>query len=237
MKPQFPLDLRNPPTCRECGRPCTRKIVGPQNPIGNPGRPYYACDDDHENLFSTWDDYEGITNGNPPCKCAPPFVSRRDRSRKGVDFYSCPNRFNGGCGWTRTCNDQLAIVPRPNSIPVAGTVPQFGAQHPLYAAQFSAQYDPRYSPQHGSQYNSQYGSQYGSQNGPGHFPQQFPQSLSPNVPPQFPQQLPPHASQHAPRRQIPPQSRQDIPQYRDSRPWASPQVPVNERGRSCCLLM
>jgi hypothetical protein len=234
MEPQFPLDPRSPPTCRECGNPCTRRIVGPRNPIGNPGRPYYACDDGHEKLFSTWDDYEGITNGNPPCKCPRPFTSRRDKSRRGIDFYSCPNRFNGGCGWSRTCDDQLAIVPRPNNIPVAGAVPQFSTQN-----------DPRYGFHHASQFNSQYGSQYGSQHGPGqypqHFPQQFPPHVSQNVSPQFhqqfPPQFPPRVSQHAPRQQIPPQSPQDIPQYRDSRSWASPQAPVNERGHSCCLLM
>jgi hypothetical protein len=198
MAPQFPLDPRNPPTCRRCGKHCTRLIVTPRNPIGHLDRPYYSCNDGQERTFSTWDDYEGITHGNPPCRCG--FTSRRDTNRKGEDFFACPNRFNGGCGWSMTCNDQLTIVPRPNnSIPVAGTVPRYGAQqHPLYGAQFNAQY--------GTQYNSQYGSQNGHEQFPQHFPQQFPQHIPPPVPPQFP-------------RQFPPQSPQDIPQYRDSRPW------------------
>ena len=43
--------------------------------IGNSGRPYYKCTTDGCSEFFSFDDYGGISEGNPPCHCGRP--SRR----------------------------------------------------------------------------------------------------------------------------------------------------------------
>jgi hypothetical protein len=179
MEPSFPLDPRRGiPTCRMCGRACTRDMVTIRNPIGHVGRFYYHCypcpreRSGAHGVFSTWDDYEGITNGNPRCRCG--FTSRRDTNRTTKeDFFACPNRYNKGCGWSMTCSD--VATPQANSIAVVKTSPQYGNSqygNPQHSnsqygnSQYSnSQYrNAQYStPQYGNPAYSQYGSpQYGN---------------------------------------------------------------------------
>jgi hypothetical protein len=90
----FPLQV--PPTCRECGLPCTHDIVNDRNLRGHVGRPYWTCVNHEPWKFSCWDDTVGITIGNPKCLCS--ITSRRTAGKNG-DFFSCAT---GVCGWTQS---------------------------------------------------------------------------------------------------------------------------------------
>jgi hypothetical protein len=86
MEPWFPLPTA--PLCRACGQPCTSDTTTSPNRNGNGGRPYYFCRaSSHPRHFQCWDDYRGITKGNPRCYCQ--FTSRRS-TNNGNEFFSCP---------------------------------------------------------------------------------------------------------------------------------------------------
>ncbi|KAH8661156.1 hypothetical protein BGZ61DRAFT_281613, partial [Ilyonectria robusta] len=106
MEPSFPL--RVPPTCRRCGKPCTRKPTNDVNTNGNPGRPYYTCVSHSSRVFGCFDDAIGVSRDNPPCQCG--YVSRRTRRNDGEShFFSCPV---GRCGWSLT-DDTPEDTPSP----------------------------------------------------------------------------------------------------------------------------
>ena len=117
MEPQFPLP--NASACQRCGQSCTRQIVSAGNRNGNSGRPYYTCIyGGHPRTFSTWDDNQGIVNGNPRCWCG--FTSRRVTTNgpTPTDFYSCPV---GRCRYS----EGAPLAPEANSIAVVGVPPQY----------------------------------------------------------------------------------------------------------------
>lgn len=62
-------DLKDPPRCRRCERPTSKRMVRPGNAIGNDGRPYYRCD--HCEMFSCFGDMRGVHAPNPRCDCSP----------------------------------------------------------------------------------------------------------------------------------------------------------------------
>jgi hypothetical protein len=96
MLPTYPL--KHTPICRKCNEKCVRISVSDRNRNGNSKRPYYTCKDFGHRKFSTFDDYEGIDPGNPPCKCKQRWTSRRQiNNQDQSEFYCCPV---GGCGWT-----------------------------------------------------------------------------------------------------------------------------------------
>ena len=110
-----PVPATSPPACQRCGQPCTQQIVSEGNRNGNAGRPYYACiSGRHRRTFTTWDDSQGIVNGNPRCWCG--FTSRRVTTNgpAPTDFYSCAA---GGCGYFKDTPEANGIVI------VAGTPP------------------------------------------------------------------------------------------------------------------
>jgi hypothetical protein len=98
MEAQFPL--RRPPTCRQpsCGKPCTLSTVNETNANGHINRPYYFCTNGHPSIFSTFNDSQGIVEGNPQCLCG--WTSRKSITNKEPRkyFYCCPV---GNCGFNR----------------------------------------------------------------------------------------------------------------------------------------
>lgn len=122
MEPQFPLRLA--PACQKCGEPCTRDTVSARNANGNSGRPFYTCMNvSHPRKFSTWDDRQGIVNGNPRCWCG--FTSRRVATNRptSTDFYSCPA---GRCKYS----GDVPLAPEANYIPVVGRAPRYAEPRP-----------------------------------------------------------------------------------------------------------
>ena len=106
MEPRFPLPTA--PSCHICGQPCTRDITSPGNRNGNANRPYYTCmDGTHSRHFLCWDDYEGITRGNPRCHCN--FTSRRSTAYMNA-FFSCPA---GSCNYNQNAPMGLAYQGAP----------------------------------------------------------------------------------------------------------------------------
>jgi len=120
MEPQFPLLIA--PACQECGHPGTKHAVSAWNRSGNSDRPYYFCGR-HRRKFLTWDDDQGIVNGNPLCWCR--FTSRRGTTNGPIptDFYSCPV---GSCRYSQ--NAPPARVA--NSIAVVGGASQDAEPRP-----------------------------------------------------------------------------------------------------------
>ena len=117
MEPQFPLPIA--PACLNCRQSCTREITQAGNPNSNSGRPYYYCiNPRHSRKFSTWDDSQGIVNGNPRCWCG--FTSRRGTTNgpTPTDFYSCPA---GRCRYF----EDAPLAPEVNSITVVSGAPGY----------------------------------------------------------------------------------------------------------------
>jgi hypothetical protein len=98
IEPTFPL--AKPPTCRKCGSPGLYPEVHETNPIGNAGRSYYLCSGTHDNdkgYFIAFDDYGGIFNDNPRCRCR--YTTRLCANRDGKStFFACPI---GQCNYER----------------------------------------------------------------------------------------------------------------------------------------
>ncbi|KAK3067296.1 hypothetical protein LTR53_015920 [Teratosphaeriaceae sp. CCFEE 6253] len=60
-------DIVTPPLCLCCGQATVYAIAQADNPNGNAGRPYYACD--HPGGFLCFADMRGIHVDNPTCDC------------------------------------------------------------------------------------------------------------------------------------------------------------------------
>jgi hypothetical protein len=122
MEPQFPLPA--PPACQTCGLPGARQIVSEGNRNGNAGRPYYVCiSGRHRRTFMTWDDSQGIANGNPRCWCGS--TSRRITTNgpAPTDFYSCAA---GGCGYFK----DAPLAPKANGVAIVGEPPPYVKPRP-----------------------------------------------------------------------------------------------------------
>jgi hypothetical protein len=124
MDPQFPLSRA--PACLICDEPCTLDTVKESNEHGNAGRPYYFClDPSHDRKFSTFNDYKGIYDVNPRCRCG--FTSRRGISNgpNGKEFFNCSV---GGCGFWKRAWSNGSEPPMYN-----GQAPMNPRGPPVYA--------------------------------------------------------------------------------------------------------
>ncbi|PYI08113.1 hypothetical protein BO78DRAFT_417130 [Aspergillus sclerotiicarbonarius CBS 121057] len=96
---------QKPPRCRRCRQRTTKSYVGPMNPVGNAGRPYYKCEPC--GTFACFGDKRGIHASNLPCDCPGSKASRvhltgPGRINTGALFYKCAR---GRCGfWEWKCN-------------------------------------------------------------------------------------------------------------------------------------
>ena len=89
MEPTFPL--HEPPTCN-CGHRANPQTVNSQNPHGHVSRRYYHCDDichGGQSKFVSWNDYQGIVEGNPRCVCG--FTTRIGiNNHNRQQWFHCP---------------------------------------------------------------------------------------------------------------------------------------------------
>jgi len=93
-RPPLPLTQAQAPLCHICGRKCTLDSTRSGN-NGNYGRPRWACEGFGHFKFSTFNDFTGITQGNPLCDCN--YTSRRQKNYQDQsEFYRCPI---GRCYW------------------------------------------------------------------------------------------------------------------------------------------
>ena len=71
----------SPPPCYLCSRPSTLRIVQPNNPNGNAGRPYFKCIPCDR--FLVFADARGNHATNPPCACGVPSKMQAASAWKG----------------------------------------------------------------------------------------------------------------------------------------------------------
>lgn len=111
--PRFPL--QTPPICPDpkCNRSATSGI---SHSRGSYGRPYYYCQDGHQREFITWDDNDGLEQGNPPCKCG--HLSRREQQAGPIPKaqYRCATR---DCNLWREIIDDDGPIERSTASPEA----------------------------------------------------------------------------------------------------------------------